>query len=425
MAGDRVVVTLEELASSHPRSIAMGPFGSNIRKENYRLSGVPVIRGFNLDAERFADSGFVFLSEEKADELKSSNAFPGDIVFIAQGTVGRVGIVPRHSQYARYVLSQNLMKVTCDPDKADPLFVFYYFRSVEGQQEILSRVNPTGVPCISQPLTSLRSFKVNLPPLTVQRRIAHILGTLDDKIEHNRRTNATLEGMSRALFKSWFVDFDPVRAKADGRAPAGMSAELAALFPDSFEDSPLGKVPRGWGVKSFGDFTNRVPVGRKYDQKTVSSTGKVPVLDQGKSGIIGYHDDEPGVVAAPDNPIAVFANHTCYMRLITFPFSAIQNVLPFVGSNVNTIWAYYATLGEVVFSEYKGHWPDFVIQETVVPPKELTESFAYIVSHWIKRIAKNEEQTRTLAALRDALLPKLLSGAVGVGAEGIITQEDL
>ncbi len=236
----------------------MGPFGSKIKKENYRPVGVPVIRGTNLDAERFLDDGFVFVSEDKADELSSSVALPGDIVFAAQGTIGRVGIVPKDARYGKYLLSQNLMKVTCDSDRFDPLYVFYYFRSPRGQHEILSYANTTGVPCISRPLTSLRSFRVTHPPLSDQRVISSILGSLDDKIELNRRMNETLEEMARALFKSWFVDFDPVHAKMEGRQPYGMDEETVALFPDSFEDSALGKIPKGWKAGSLGSIADNL-----------------------------------------------------------------------------------------------------------------------------------------------------------------------
>ena len=163
MVSDRAFRTLLEISAGNSRAFAMGPFGSNIRKENYRDSGVPVIRGLNLNTERFYNDGFVFLSEEKAGELKSSAAFPEDIIFVAQGNVGQVGIIPKRSKHRKYILSQNLMKVVCDQTKADPLYVFYYFRSRPGHHEILSYANPTGVPCISQPLTSLKSFRLPVP----------------------------------------------------------------------------------------------------------------------------------------------------------------------------------------------------------------------------------------------------------------------
>jgi type I restriction enzyme S subunit len=220
--------------------------------------------------------------------------------------------------------------------------------------------------------------------------------------------------MARALFQSWFVDFDPVRAKLDGRPPAALDPATAALFPASFQDSTAGHIPIGWRVMKVGEFIERLSVGQKYEQKTVSPVGKVPVLDQGKSGVIGFHNNEPGVTATLEKPVAVFANHTCYMRLITYSFSAIQNVLPFVGSGVDAFWAYYATEGRLSFSEYKGHWPDFVIQESVVPPRELTDAFGRLAKPLVAQMRNNEEESSTLATLRDTLLPKLLSGEIRV-----------
>ena len=268
------------------------------------------------------------------------------------------------------------------------------------------------IPLTTRSAVYVRDFDV--PPLAEQKAIAAVLGALDDKIELNRRMNATLEAMARALFQSWFVDFDPVRSKLDGRTPIGLDPATAALFPASFQDCAAGHIPAGWHVMKFSEFINRLPVGQKYEQKTVLPVGKIPVLDQGKSGVIGYHNNEPGVTATLDEPVAVFANHTCYMRLITYPFSAIQNVLPFVGSGVDTFWAYYATEGRLSFSEYKGHWPDFVIQEAAVPPRELTDAFGRLAKPLVARIQKNDEESRALATLRDTLLSKLLSGELSV-----------
>ena len=196
----------------------------------------------------------------------------------------------------------------------------------------------------------------------------------------------------------------------EGRAPEGMDEATAALFPDSFEESALGLVPKGWGVGMFGDFISRLSVGKKYDQKIALPAGDVPILDQGKSGIIGFHNNPPGIVASLEEPVVVFANHTCYMRLITFSFSAIQNVLPFKGATVDTVWAYYATKDRVKFSEYKGHWPDFAIEKAVLPDGSLTNCFRDAVDPLMRRIRLNEVQAQTLATLRDTLLPRLISG---------------
>ena len=251
--------------------------------------------------------------------------------------------------------------------------------------------------------------------------------------------------MAQAIFQSWFVDFEPVKAKiaaredwlarqaaqsdahddapqfsspvcyahefADAAAPApATQADLetfinraamcvisgkndadldsmpaadyqrlyhtASLFPDELVESELGEIPKGWEVVKIEDVIVRLSVGKKFSQKTVSPEGNVPVLDQGKSGVIGFHNEAPGVNASVKEPVIVFANHTCYMRLIMYPFSAIQNVLPFIGGDLNTLWLYFATQGKQEFVEYKGHWPDFVIKQIVKPDSRLAEIFS-------------------------------------------------
>jgi len=184
----------------------------------------------------------------------------------------------------------------------------------------------------------------------------------------------------------------------------------SALFPGSLTDSELGNVPTGWRIGNFGDFINRLSAGKKYDQKSALPVGSVPILDQGKSGTIGFHNDEPSVKASLDSPVVVFANHTCYMRLISYDFSAIQNVLPFVGKDVDTVWAYFATKDRVKFSEYKGHWPDFAIEKAIIPSLATTIAYRVLIDPMIRRIRLNEMLAQTLTDLRDMLLPRLISG---------------
>jgi type I restriction enzyme S subunit len=140
------------------------------------------------------------------------------------------------------------MKLTVDPAKADPLFVYYLFRAPAQQEYLKRNAIQTGVPHTN--LSILRGVPLRVPCVKTQRAIAHILGTLDDKIELNRRMSETLEGIARALFKSWFVDFEPVRAKAEGRE-TGLPKEIEALFPDRLVESEIGEVPEGWGIRAL------------------------------------------------------------------------------------------------------------------------------------------------------------------------------
>jgi type I restriction enzyme S subunit len=337
----------------------------------------------------------------------------GDIVVARTGNSTGENFLYRGNEDA--VFASYLIRFRVDRQIADPAFVWYNLRSDKWWSFINN--SKTGSAQAGANARVLGLFPICLPPLREQRAIAGVLGALDDKIEMNRRTSRTLEKLARAIFRAWFVDFEPVKAKATGaRSFPGMPQEAFDALPTRLVPSELGPIPEGWEVRKVGDCITRHSVGRRYDQKTVLPTGNVPVLDQGKSGIIGYHNDEPGVVASLAEPKIVFANHTCYMRLITFPFSTIQNVLPLTGKSVDTIWIYYATLDIQPFIEYKGHWPDFVINEIIFPPKEFTAVFRTCIHPMTIKSEQVDRESRTLAALRDYLLPKLLSGEVRVEA---------
>lgn len=247
-------------------------------------------------------------------------------------------------------------------------------------------------------LDKLLSFSIPTPPLQEQKRIARILSAYDDLIENNQQRIKILEEMARSLYREWFVNF---------RFPGHEKVPLA--------DSPLGPIPKGWEFRTVEEVVKRIPAGKKYDQKTAQQTGTVPVLDQGRSGVIGYHDDESGVLVSKEEPVNVFANHTCFQRMIHFPFSAIQNVLPFVPTPSfprNIYWLHWATNGLVVFNDYKGHWPEFVSKRLIVPPADLCQRFGDFVGPLAKLSLKLERSSNNLSHTRDLLLPKLISGEI-------------
>jgi len=327
------------------------------------------------------------------------------------------------------------MKVTVDYNRADPRFVFYFYRSILGQHEIMSRVNPTGVPCISKPLTSLRQFRIRLPSdVNDQRAIAHILGTLDDKIELNRRMNATLEAMARALFKSWFVDFDPVRAKAERRDP-GLAKSLADLFPDSLVGSEIGEIPKGWGVAPLphmiavnptrplrkgevapyldmanmptrGHSPNEV-VDRPYGSGMRFINGDTlvaritPCLENGKTAYVDFLEDRQVgwgsteyIVLRPKLPVPnEFAY--CLARSEHFRDFAIQSMTGSSGRQ--------RVPAESLFN--------FLI---AVPPEHIVQKFGSIIRPLFGRSNIVALESRTLSTLRDVLLPKLISGKLRI-----------
>ena len=242
-------------------------------------------------------------------------------------------------------------------------------------------------------------------------KLSSILGSLDDKISLNRRTNETLEAMARALFRDWFVDFGPTRAKMAGESPY-LAPELWKLFPDRLDDE--GK-PEGWQITRIGDCIERLKVGTLYSQKDLELSGTVPVLDQGKNGIIGYHNNAPNIVATPNERVCTFANHTCTQKLIDFPFSTIQNVIPFKGKNFPSEWIFFATLGKQNFQEYKGHWPDFIEQTICTPDKsDVVNFYRKMIDPMLNKQSENTREIETLTQLRDLLLPKLMSGEISI-----------
>ena len=324
------------------------------------------------------------------------------VIIGRKGTVGAVHYSPKPC----WPIDTTFFIEYSDP--LDARFTYYLLKTL-GLEQMNS---DSAVPGLNRDAAHL--LKIPLFDKDYRHAISTILGALDDKIELNRQMCKTLEGIAQAIFKSWFVDFDPVHAKATGMQPDGLKPAIAALFPDSLVDSEFGKIPTGWKVSSLEDVITRIPVGKKYEQRTANSKGQIPILDQGQSGIIGYHDNEPGVIANKDRPIIVFANHTCYMRLIYFPFSAIQNVLPFVGNGINTIWLYFATLGKQTFTEYKGHWPDLMRQKICVPNMMLDDRFSEIVTPLLLKMWCCMEENNTLGSIRDSLLPRLISGELKV-----------
>jgi type I restriction enzyme, S subunit len=273
-----------------------------------------------------------------------------------------------------------------------PRFAYYFLQTMGFERLDAGASNP------SLNRNHIHTIPVSWPPLPLQRRIAGILSAYDELIENSQRRIRILEDMARALYREWFVHF---RFLGHERHP-----RIA---------STLGHIPRGWEVKTVEEIVERIPVGKKYEQKTVTARGAVPVLDQGKSGIIGYHDDEPGVVASENAPVIVFANHTCYQRLIHFAFSAIQNVLPFVprpSFSRNIYWLHWATNGLVVFNDYKGHWPEFAGKTLIVPPADLCQRFGDFAAPVSRQILKLERQIQNLRRTRDLLLPRLLLGQI-------------
>ena len=433
-----------------PRGTVSGPFGSSISKKFFVDEGVPVIRGNNLslgtNGPRFYDDGFVFVSDEKANELSSAECRPGDLIFTARGTIGQVGLIPSNARFRRYILSANQLRLRPDPNLVDALYLYYWFSTYE-LVSLMQGLN-AGSALPNMNLGMLRSLPVRFPPLPEQRAIAHILGSLDDKIELNRRMNETLEEMARALFKSWFVDFDPVRAKMDGRWRRGQSlpglpADLYDLFPDRLVPSELGEIPERWEVKALKDCIDTAR-GLSYKGSGLSSRG-VPmhnlnsVYEGGgykEEGIKYYNGDHKARHVAQPGDVLVANTEQGHDRLL-IGFAAIvperlgdcglfshhiYRVRPKSPSVLSPDFLCQLLNTQVIHDTVSGYANGTTVNmlpvdalsipSIVLPSLQLIAIYSTIAESARTRQDRIIAESHALAAQRDALLPRLVSGEV-------------
>ena len=400
----------------------------------------PYIRVRDMKGKFIPTDELEYVPDHIFPKIKNYIVNTNDVIVSIVGTIGLVSIITEKLNNASQ--TENCAKLS-GLDRIDAEYLYYFLISEIGQAELQKATVGAVQPKL--PLYGLENVSIDWKTRTEREEIVKQLNSLDNKIQLNTQINQTLEQIAQALFKSWFVDFDPVRAKVQalsdglsleqaelaamqaisGKTPEELTAlsqtqperyaelaETAKAFPCEMMEVDGVEVPKGWEVKRIDEVIQKIPVGKKYSSKTAFSEGLVPILDQGRSGVIGYHNDKPGIKASIEDPIIVFANHTCYMRLISYDFSAIQNVFAFKGKECNLYWLYLATLGKQEFVEYKGHFPDFLIKEIIAPPKELTELFGKYIKESFSKIFINDRENSILAKIRDLLLPKLLNGEI-------------
>jgi type I restriction enzyme, S subunit len=413
MAGEWAAKSVAELQAAGALLAEDGNHGENRpRPDEFSSEGIQFIRAADMDSGRVLFESAQRINEVARQRVRKGIGAGGDVLLSHKGTVGKVAYVPLDAP--PFVCSpQTTFWRVEDPKQLDRRYLYFFLLSRAFREQLDSRKGETDMADYVS-LTTQRTLKVTVPPLAEQKAIAAVLGALDDKIELNRRMNATLEAMARALFQSWFGDFDPVRAKLDGRKPDGLDKPTAALFPSDFHETDLGQIPRGWEVGRLGDLCT---LKRGHDLPTSTRTaGPIPVISS--SGVSGTHTETnvhgPGVVTGRYGTIGkVFFVETDY-----WPLNTTLYVEDFKGSPPRFI---FHVLGEVDYSNYtdkaavpgvnRNHLHE---EPTVIPPMDIRLAFADFVAPLWSRHAANERESRTLAALRDTLLPKLLSGELSV-----------
>lgn len=392
--------------------ISMGPFGSNIKVECFVDDGIPVLNGSNVDTVRLREDSFRFVTREKADSLGKANAFRGDIVITHRGTLGQIALIPTDSKYQRYVISQSQFRMRCNLERVLPEFVVYYFHTREGQHQILSNKSQVGVPALARPTTTFQSLTLPLPSLAVQKKIIQILASLDDKIELNNRINKNLETQAQAIFKSWFVNFEPFQN-------------------EEFIESELGLIPRGWRVGTLGEISD-ILMGQSPSGSSYNENGEGMVFYQGRAEFGERFPNRRLFTTEPkreaqENDILLSVRAPVGDFNIATEKCCIGRGLASIAPKPNFYSYCVCLMGHLKpnFDTYNGEGTVFGSinkanlnnMKVIIPTIDVVKKFDVLICDINKIILSYFRQNKTLSTLRDTLLPKLMSGEIQIPQE--------
>jgi type I restriction enzyme S subunit len=386
----------------------------------YPYVAIPQVRAGRLDlssARRITHQHF-------AEWTRKAKPTAHDVVLSRRCNPGETAFVPQGMEFA---LGQNLVLLRADGTKVYPPFLRWLVRGPDWWEQIQKFLN-VGAVFDSLKCADVPNFRLRIPPLAEQRAIAHILGTLDDKIELNRRMNETLEAMARSLFKSWFVDFDAARAKAEGRDP-GLPKPLADLFPARLVDSELGEIPEGWEVGCVDD-EFALTMGQSPPGETYNEVGEGLPFYQGRADFGSRFPTRRVYCTAPtrlakagDTLISVRAP-VGDINMATEDCAIGRGVAAARHKSGSRSYSYQFMLGlEEVFGRFEAEGTvfgsigkkDFHAISCARPPRAVIAKFEAILAPIDSRIDVTERESHALAGLRDALLPRLISGELRVG----------
>ena len=396
--------------------------------------GVPLIATNCVDRSNLYPSYATnrFVSEDTYKTWFRGHPQPGDILFVCKGSPGRTNWVPDPVDFC---IAQDMVAVRADPAKVYPKYLFAALRSSVVQIQIDNMHVGSMIPHFKK--GDFGKLRIPVPTDSEQREIGDLYFTLCERIATLRETNTTLEAIAQALFKSWFVDFDPVRAKQQGSDPQGMNAATAALFPDSFEASELGEVPKGWRIGKLGDLSDLNPESwtARNHPETIAYIDLANIKDNEIGSIADFSFDE-----APSRARRVLRSGDTIVgtvrpgnRSFAFIHEPASNLTASTGFAVlrpitveNTEFVYLAATQDTSIEHlahvadggaYPAVRPDVVSGlQCVVPPSEVMTSFHGVTEPLLTQVCANQKQVQTLATLRDTLLPRLISGQLRLPA---------
>jgi len=418
MASDWRDVALEDVADELTVGY-VGPMASE-----YVDDGVPFLRSQNVEPLRINKNDLKFITPEFHQRIKKSSLKPGDVVIVRTGKPGACSVVPDWLADAN---CSDLVIVRCG-NQLNNRFLAYYVNTVAS-----GHVAAHLVGAVQQHFNvgSARTLRLNLPSLTEQKTIVAVLGGLDDKIELNRRMNATLEAMARALFQSWFVDFDPVRAKLDGRQPPGLDSATVSLFPGHFNHGEDGILPSGWRRATIDEVCdiNTWTLGKNDDLETLEYV-EISEVSRGNIANIATYSrgEEPSRARRRlrhgDTVLStVRPDRGSYFLALKPPENRVASTGFAVLTPTKVPWSFvHAAMTQPEVSDHLGRMadggaypavrPEIIGAMQVVLPDEpkILAAFHSRCAPLFEQAEANRTQSRTLANVRDTLLPKLLSG---------------
>jgi type I restriction enzyme S subunit len=447
-------VSLDDLSRDAEADIQTGPFGTLLHASAYRETGTPVVAVKNIGENRLVEEDIPRVDDETRERLSRYQLRTGDILFGRKGSVERRAYV--HEGQEGWLQGSDCIRLRLRGQRADARFVSYTLGTPQCRNWIIQNAHGATMPSLNQEI--IGRIPVPLPPLREQQAIACILGALDDKIELNRRMNRTLEGLARAIFQSWFVDFDPVRWNVQGRhakpqsrkadkpkpplasSCAGdfaFSPKIAALFPNALEDSELGQIPTGWQMGSVLNVADLLSGGtpktaepRYWDgsipwasAKDVSQCGEAFLISTERT-ITQQGLDNSATQIIPALSSVVVARGATTGRMTMFGSDMAMNQTCYaLRTNRGTPRFLYMLLRSAMRAlvhAAHGSVFDTITTSTfrssrmLLPAPEVARAFEEVATSLFDRVLASLHQSRMLAALRDALLPKLISGELRV-----------
>ena len=432
MTGEWRRASIGALCDAGVAALQTGPFGTQLHAYDYVEDGVPVVPTEAIRGRQIDHSVLPKITRKKANELQRHRLQPGDILFARRGVqaTGHIGCVRQAEDGFICGTGAIRLRVARPYDDIDPDFLSHVLADPASIEWFKFHAIGATMPNLNEGI--IRSFPLSVPPLVEQRAIAHILGTLDDKIELNRRMNETLDAIARALFKSWFVDFDPVRAKVDGRVPV-LFRPLADLFPDAVVDTEVGEIPKGWERDTLAAFSRLNP--ESWSKMTRPAHVLYVDLSNTKWGRIESittfaQNDAPSRAQRVLRPGDTIVG-TVRPGNGSYAFVSDDGLTGSTGFAVlrptNSLCAEFVYLAATAADNigalsrladggaYPAVRPEVVAATPVVKPHDsVLAEFSSLARPLLSKLASNDRQSHILAALRDALLPKLISGALRV-----------